>query len=79
MDSMDIETDSINWVIQLFQYEQLFTLINKLKECGKYLWIRFWNPCFISMKEFIFSCKLSKFNSFISIFNVYILHIGLQN
>ena len=30
-------------------------LSNKLKECGKFLWIRLWNLCFISMKESIFS------------------------
>ena len=30
-------------------------LSNKLKECGKFLWIRLWNRCFVSMKEFIFS------------------------
>ena len=29
-------------------------LSNKLKECGKFLWIRLWNLCFISMKESIF-------------------------
>ena len=50
-------------------------LSNKLKECGKFLWMRLWNHCFISMKEFIFSkvagckaCNLTKLNSFISIF-----------
>ena len=30
-------------------------LSNKLKECSKFLWIRLWNLCFISMKESIFS------------------------
>ena len=30
-------------------------LSNKLKECYKFLWIRLWNICFISIKEFIFS------------------------
>ena len=30
-------------------------LLNKLKECCKYLWIRLWNLYFISMKESIFS------------------------
>ena len=30
-------------------------LSNKLKECGKFLWMRLWNLCFISMKESIFS------------------------
>ena len=29
-------------------------LSNKLKECGKFLWIHLWNLCIISMKEFIF-------------------------
>ena len=30
-------------------------LPNKLKECGRYLWISLWNLCFISMKKPIFS------------------------
>ena len=34
--------DSINWAIQLFEYEHLSY---KLKECGKFLWIRLLNPC----------------------------------
>ena len=42
-------------------------LSNKLKECSKFLWIRFWNLCFISMKESIFS-KVTKLKFFISIF-----------
>ena len=42
-------------------------LSNKLKECGKFLWIRFWNLCFISMKESIFS-KVPKLKFNISIF-----------
>ena len=47
--------------IQLIEWFTYFNvngrlhLSNKLKECGKFLWIRLWNLCFISMKESIFS------------------------
>ena len=60
-------------------------LSNKLKECGKFLWIRLWNLCFISMKESIFSCRLqacirTKLSSFISIFkgfSKYVTYLAL--
>ena len=51
-------------------------LSNQLKECSKFLWIRLWNLCFISMKESIFSkitgCKLviSHFVNFRTNFSV---------
>ena len=44
----------IEWSIYLNMNSRLH-LSNKLKEGGKFLWIRLWNLCFISMKEPIFS------------------------
>ena len=47
-------------LIQLFERSNYLNmssclhLSDKLKECGKFLWIHFWNPCFISIKEFFF-------------------------
>ena len=53
--------------IQLIEWSNFFNmnsclhLSNKSKECRKFMGIRFWNLCFMSMKEFVSSKFLHKY------------------
>ena len=62
---------SVEWYNYL-KARSCLHLSNWLKECGKFLWMRLWNLCFISMKESNFvklqAASLSRLDSFISIF-----------